>query len=353
MRELGLALFALVLVAFTSCGNGITPVTEKIDGPLGDYFEVVSKPYQANEEGMVALELKRIKDGLPAPWQQGMAMGTDDNTFEPVFKAEFIDKDGKVFSTDETDISFNRSELTDLFKKPVGEIGSLAFGVNAKVAKQVKMGSDFTVRQPTKINLSGFMGRNLPVCMSLLISTHGNVKGAYYYKRYGPTALLYLKGDLKGDDLPLMEYNTRKACIRENLRGGGTSNRYRGKLKAYTGFNYNFDLKEDKDMEFLDFSNVDFDEFYETEFYVREVPAGLGGSNWDEILDRYEALADDYIRLYKMSLSGNITAATEMVSVLSDYESLSEEIEKARGTMTTAQANRFANIQRRMLNAIQ
>jgi len=352
MRKLGLALFALVLVAFTSCGKGITPVTEKIDGPLGDYFEVVSKPYQANEEGMVALELKRIKDGLPAPWQQGMAMGTDDNTFEPVFKAEFIDKDGKVFSTDETDISFNRSELTDLFKKPVGEIGSLAFGVNAKVAKQVKMGSDFTVRQPTKINLSGFMGRNLPVCMSLLISTHGNVKGAYYYKRYGPTALLYLKGDLKGDDLPLMEYN-KKGMHTGEFEGVFTSNRYRGKLKAYTGFNYNFDLKEDKDMEFLDFSNVDFDEFYETEFYVREVPAGLGGSNWDEILNRYERLVDDYIRLYKKSLSGNMAAITEMASVLSDYESLENEIEKARGTMTTAQANRFANIQRRMLNAIQ
>ena len=106
-------------------------------------------------------------------------------------------------------------------------------------------------------------------------------------------------------------------------------------------------------LEIADFDAKEFDEFYETEFYVREVPAGLGGSNWDEILDRYEALADDYIRLYKMSLSGNITAATEMVSVLSDYESLSEEIEKARGTMTTAQANRFANIQRRMLNAIQ
>ena len=137
------------------------------------------------------------------------------------------------------------------------------------------------------------------------------------------------------------------------FEGGGTSNRYRGKLKAYTGFNYNFDLKEDKDMEFLDFPNVDFDEFYETEFYVREVPAGLGGSNGDEILDRYEALADDYIRLYKMSLSGNITAATEMVSVLSDYESLSEEIENAGGTMTTAQANSYNNIQRRLLDEIQ
>lgn len=352
MRKLGLALFALVLVAFTSCGKGITPVTEKIDGPLGDYFEVVSKPYQANEEGMVALELKRIKDGLPAPWQQGMAMGTDDNTFEPVFKAEFIDKEGKVFSTDETDISFNRSELTDLFKKPVGEIGSLAFGVNAKVAKQVKIGSEFTVRQPTKINLSGSIGKNLPICMSLLISTHGNVKGAYYYKKMGPNALLYLKGDLDGDDLPLMEYN-KKGNHTGEYDGTFTGNRYRGEFEAYTGSTYDFDLREDKDMEFIDFSDVDFDEFYETEFYVREVPAGLGGSNWDEILDRYEALADDYIRLYKKSLSGNITAATEMVSVLSDYESLSEEIEKARGTMTTAQANRFANIQRRMLNAIQ
>ncbi len=350
MRKLELALFALLLIAFSSCNKGITPVTEKIDGPLGDYFEVVSKSYQANEEGFVALELKRIKEGLPAPWQQGMAMGTDDNTFEPVFKAEFVDKDGNVFSTDETDISFNRSELTDLLKKPVGEIGSLAFGVDAKTAKQVKLGSEFTVRQPTMINLSGSIGKNLPICMSLLISSHGNVKGAYYYKKNGPKALLYLKGDLSGDDMPLMEYN-KKGKHTGEYDGTFTGNRYRGEFEAFTGSTYDFDLTEDKDMEFIDFSDVDFDEFYETEFYVREVPTSLG-SNWDEILDRYERIVDDYVRLYKKSKSGDMSAAVEMASLASDYASLSDEIEDARGSMTTAQANRFANIQRRMLNAM-
>jgi len=350
MRKLDLALFALVLLAFSSCNKGITPVTEKIDGPLGPYFEVVSQPYQANEAGVITIDLKRIKDGLPAPWEEGLKLGKrGDFTYEASLNTEFFDKEGKICGGDKTDVLMDAEALMKLVNLKVGETGPVSFVANLENAKQFKMGSDFLVRMPTEINLSGNIGTNLPICMSLYISYDGETRGAYYYKKNGPNALLFLKGWKDGDDLPLMEYNKNGKHTGE-YEGTFTGKRYKGEFEAFTGKTYPFDLNEDKNMEFIDFGGVDFDMFYETDFYVRETPIGsFGTSNWDEILDRYERVVNEYVRLYKKVQAGDYTAAAEMASIAEDYEELSEALDSARGSMTPQQANRLLMIQNKLL----
>lgn len=350
MKKLEFALFAVILIVFASCG-GIKPESEKIDGPLGPYFEVVNKTYKADND-RITFDLKRIKEGLPEPWKSEMTMGIDDYTYEMAFKADFLGSDGKVCSDAETDIYFDAAQLMNLVNLKVGETGSITFEADTEKAKTVKLGSDFKVWEPTLISLSGSLGKNLPICMSLYISCKGEVRGAYYYKKMGPKALLFLKGDKKGDQLDLMEYN-KKGDHTGEYEGTFTGNRYRGEFEAYYGGTFDYDLKEDKEMEFIDFSGVDFDEFVNEEFYVREIPASLGSGNWDEILDRYEKLVNDYVRLVKKARNGDLSAATEMASLASEYEDLSEDIESASGSMTMQQANRYAAIQRKMLKAIE
>ena len=75
--------FSIVImtICLASCGgDGITPVSEKIQGPLGQYFEVVSKDYKV-KDGKVGIEIKRIKEGFPEPWTEGMEVGYSDKTF--------------------------------------------------------------------------------------------------------------------------------------------------------------------------------------------------------------------------------------------------------------------------------
>ena len=68
MKALKIYLFAALAVILMSCGgSSMNPVSEKIQGPLGDYFEVVDRDYKPNS-GKVSIEIKRIKEGFPAPW---------------------------------------------------------------------------------------------------------------------------------------------------------------------------------------------------------------------------------------------------------------------------------------------
>lgn len=87
MKSFKIFLLAALAVFFVACKDSITPSTEEIEGPLGDYFEVVSKDYKI-ENGKMAIEFKRVKDGMPAPWHMGMLIGTSSGECAPVFHVE-------------------------------------------------------------------------------------------------------------------------------------------------------------------------------------------------------------------------------------------------------------------------
>lgn len=138
-------LLAALAVFFVACkGSGsMTPVSEKIQGPLGDYFEVVSRDYKA-ADGKVSIEFKRVKDGFPAPWVEGMEVGYYGGQFTPTFSVEFQDASGNVVGKDATDIVFEEDELKAVAALAVGETATITFDCY-KNADKFKVNSDFEV----------------------------------------------------------------------------------------------------------------------------------------------------------------------------------------------------------------
>ena len=104
--------------------------------------------------------------------------------------------------------------------------------------------------KPVVVNLSGKVSN--PIYMTLRIASNGWVEGAYYYKKSGPNALLYLKGQKEGDQLTLTEYN-KKGKETGSFEGTYTGTRFRGEFENYKGNLYDFDLQEDNEMRTIEF----------------------------------------------------------------------------------------------------
>lgn len=165
MKTLKFFIFAVVTIFLAACsggngGNGgnsmtLTPTSEKIQGPLGDYFEVVSRDYKAKDH-QVSIEFKRVKDGFPSPWEEGMEVGFTDGRFEPQFTAEFQDGDGDVVSKDQTDIVWEEDELIAIADLRVGETATIKFDCSED-AVQFKMGSTFKVHEKEENSSSSDM----------------------------------------------------------------------------------------------------------------------------------------------------------------------------------------------------
>lgn len=152
-------MFMVTLAAMTlmSCGGGsngsISPVSEKIQGPLRDYFEVVVRDYKIND-GNLSVEIKRIKEGFPSPWTEGMKVGYSEGYFEPLFTIEYQDEDGNVLSKDVSHIVFDREALETIAGLNVGETATLSFNCDEKNAKKFKALSTFEVHLEDSSNNS-------------------------------------------------------------------------------------------------------------------------------------------------------------------------------------------------------
>lgn len=145
MKAFKFFLVAALAVFLVSCKGSMTPISKKIQGPLGDYFEVVSKDYKA-VDGKVSIEIKRVKDGFPDPWIEGMEVGYLGGQFTPTFSVEFQDASGNVVSKDATDIVFDEKELEAVAALAVGETATITFDCD-KNADKFKVSSDFEVHQ--------------------------------------------------------------------------------------------------------------------------------------------------------------------------------------------------------------
>ncbi len=108
----------LVTVCLASCGgSGLKPTSNKIQGPLGKFFEVVDRNYSL-KDGQVAIEFKRIAEGGPkdASWSSS-----------PTFTVELLDADGNVVASDETDVVFDEDPLEGVFSLGKDETKTIAF----------------------------------------------------------------------------------------------------------------------------------------------------------------------------------------------------------------------------------
>jgi len=136
---------ATIVLAACSGGGSMSPASEKIQGPLGAYFEIVSKEYKV-KDGKVSIEIKRIQEGFPAPWENGMKLGYGGGEYEPQFTIEFQDADGNVVSKEATDKIWDSDELDAIAALGVDETATITFDCKED-ATQFKMGSAFKVNE--------------------------------------------------------------------------------------------------------------------------------------------------------------------------------------------------------------
>ena len=140
-------------VSLLSCGGReviVTPSKSSISGPLGEYFQVVDRNYKV-KDGYINIEIERIENGLPDPWEDGMEVGYSDNRVEPDFVVEFLDEDGDILCKDQTDIVWEKDELVSVVALGVGETSSIPFGANVtKGLAAFKVSSTFKYHEPVK-----------------------------------------------------------------------------------------------------------------------------------------------------------------------------------------------------------
>ncbi|MCR5660225.1 MAG: hypothetical protein K6G25_12985 [Bacteroidales bacterium] len=259
--------FVLVILSFVliSCdkeSKSVKPTTERINGKLGDYFEVVSRDYAFNE-GRVAVEFKRVKDGLPLPWNSNIALGYSDGCYEPQFMVEFMDQDADVVSKDISDIVTDRNELESLMSLNENETSTLTLTVGATNAVGFRVSSDFVLHNvnPYLMNFFGHIGQSLEANMSLTLFPDGNIVGAYYHKQFGPDALLYLLGEQNGDDGIVLKEFSGSGNLIGKFDGNFTKGAFKGVYESFDGNKYDFLMENDAEMAPIYLGNIDFGRF--------------------------------------------------------------------------------------------
>jgi len=146
MKAIYYLAFAIMALSVISCDDkkdGFRPEQAKISGPLGDYFEVIDRSYGI-KDGRVMVEIKRIKKGLPAPWEEGISVGYQDGCCKPLFSIEVKDEKGDIIAKDESDIVWEEDELRAIVALSVDETSSIPFSV-VEGGKSFKIGSSFIV----------------------------------------------------------------------------------------------------------------------------------------------------------------------------------------------------------------
>lgn len=73
--------------------------------------------------------------------------------------------------------------------------------------------------------------------------------------------------------------------------------------------------------------------------------------DWDAVLKSYENYINQYIKLIKKAMSGDISAMNEYAEMLEKAEDLAEKLEDAEDNLTTAQMNKFIKLQQKLASA--
>ncbi len=148
--------FVIVLMALgiAACSRdtSIKPVSSKINGPLGKYFEVVDRNYVFNQRE-ISIEFRRIAEGGPedASW-----------TTHPTFTTEILDKNGNTIDSKSTDVVWTREQLETVFNLGIDETASITFKFDkTEGTRQVKVLSKWDVEKDSDNHSSADDGDDL------------------------------------------------------------------------------------------------------------------------------------------------------------------------------------------------
>lgn len=345
-----------IMAILLSCGNssGLKPSKAKISGPLGDYFEVVDRDYKVNDSGVCNIEIKRIKAGFPAPWEEGMQIGYGDGDIEPGFTVEFMDEDGDVEYKDGTDIVADQEALEAIAALGVGESTTIPFCANIKKSSKFKVSSLLKAHEPSLDGIYSMKGTigNLPVVAQFEIK--GNTAGGtYYYSKYGPNHVLFIEGLFDKGKLSFEETDD-EGNMTSQWDGSFDGNVYTGKfVNLNNGKEFIFTLKKT-------------DESYKGRTERRRPVTSFNGSSnsneyntpsgpedWDAVLDSYERYVNKYVSYVKRAANGDATALVEYPSLMNQAQEFGNKLENAKGELSVSQLARWERINAKYLEAMQ
>ena len=363
MKILKIIGITLLAGCFTACsgGNGsIKPVAKKINGPLGNFFEVVDRDYKI-KDGNLSVEFQRIESGGPteASWSS-----------EPTFIVELLDDDGNLISSSSTNVVYTKDQLESVFSLGVEESSSITFDFDTtKGIAKFKVSSRWNENKETiqgSFDLGGAVSK-YPVTMHLDIKG-GQVEGSYYYNKRGPNARLQLSGTYKDGKMNLNE-SDEKGVPTGHFKGEFEDGEYKGKFIDSKGNSLNFLLTEagasvDEVLAAFDEGEVpddydslpdDYDSFPDDddEGNDESIFNNKGDQSIDKFLDEYAEFMDEYITCIKKMGNGDPTALLNYGKMLSKYYSLAEKGDKMKGNMSPKQLEKLGNISMKILSAMQ
>ena len=165
------------------------------------------------------------------------------------------------------------------------------------------------VKYPLCLNLAGTIAGKA-VQMTLCIGLDHKVKGAYYYKQFGPKALMYLKGTQDDSGLiELDEYNSDGVFI-GSQQFSPDNNKLTGTYRendcyCFFGRKYSISLSSDKAMARIDLLKTDFGYFNKDYVPIEEdfmsLCEGYDFEGHDfEVVEKYSRVdynrIDDYLK---------------------------------------------------------
>jgi len=202
MKKIKYLVIALVAIGFASCSsNGpLKPVSTKISGPLGKYFEVVDREYMINDKAL-NIEFKRIAEGGPesASWDS-----------HPTFTVELIDKNGNTIESYSTDVVWTKDQLENVFALSTDETATITFKFDkTKGAEQIKVSSkwdeDAERESSTSSSDGGYTDSDDDVAESSSSSTDWD-ELLDDYEEYTDAYIRLYKKAMNGDMNALTEY---------------------------------------------------------------------------------------------------------------------------------------------------
>ncbi len=219
--------------------------------------------------------------------------------------------------------------------------------------------------------LSGRVGRGGGVHMVLDIKGK-NVKGIYYYDKYGKNHGLTVEGKLNDEGmLELFETNAEGRPTGHFAGYFGNSFGYKGNFVNYNATRSTYELHTDSVRDnagdgdgrgFL--SNLRqnptiFPEVSVPDYYGYAGNLGYdnnystGSYDWDSLLDSYEKYVDKYIAVIRKINSGDASVANEYASLLMQAQDLDKRIRDCSGDLSAAQLSRYQRINNKLLQAAQ
>lgn len=364
MKTLKALLSCLVAVLLFSCSNGkeLQPAgTVFISGEVSEYVQVANAPATLTSEKngdvvqfKLTVSLEMLKDGFKNVKPEEMDFG---NMFSVAIISLLDEASGKV-----TDLHLNPDDfgklrellvtakgtqsevtfITDLPKDLGSDSYDKAASFKPSVAADVLIDATYCY--------VGSFGK-YPIHMTIHVNRLGELTGAYYYDRYGPGHYLYLKGQKSSKRIAMNEFTdagmhtgTFDATLNDGV--------FTGHFTTWSG-GYDFTFQPDTEMAPIDFSGVDFSTFNEEFISNADFDFGGSGSNWDQVLDSYEQYVDKYISTLQRASNGDPTAIIEYADLFRKAQDLNEQLQKAEGTLTSAQWARYLRITNKMAQAAQ